>query len=139
MRRDAGTARLLAADLAPAPGPRAWPDGPLAGTTRLMGKDVYNDDAEDLGQIRDLMLDMSSGRIRYAVLASGDLPGLQERLLAVPWAALRLDSELRRFVLDIRRSRLAEAPDFEPGRWPDMNDPQWVAGVAAWYERETGC
>lgn len=139
MRRDAGTARLLAADLAPAPGPRAWPVGPLAGTSRLMGKDVYNDAAEDLGQIRDLMLDMSSGSIRYAVLSGGELAGLPQRLLAVPWAALRLDSELRRFVLDIERRRLAQAPDFDPGRWPDMSDPLWVADIAAWYEREVGC
>jgi hypothetical protein len=130
MRRDNGAALIGAAEL---PGPRAWPAGPLAGTTRLLGKDVYNDQAEDLGHIRDLLLDLGSGRIRYAVLAISDLPGLQDKLFPVPWSALRLDSELRRFVLDIERSRLAQAPGFAPGQWPDMDDPLWSGEIDAWY------
>jgi len=120
-------------ELPTGPGPRAWPAGPLAGNTRLMGKDVYNDEAEDLGHVRDLMLDLASGRVRYAVLALSGRPGAQDRLLPVPWSALRLDSELRRFVLDIDRARLEQAPGFAPGRWPDLDDPRWAGEIDAWY------
>jgi PRC-barrel domain len=49
-------------------------DGPgpaLMGADTLLGNDVYNNDAEDLGDIKEFMIDMNSGKIAYAVLSFG--------------------------------------------------------------------
>mgnify|MGYP001375921497 CR=1 FL=1 len=55
------------------PGPR------LMGADTLMGNDVYNRQDEDLGDIKEIMLDVAGGRISYAVLSYGGLLGMGER------------------------------------------------------------
>ena len=54
-------------------------DGPgpaLMGADTLMGNDVYNKDGEDLGDIKEFMIDMASGRVAYAVLSFGGVLGM---------------------------------------------------------------
>ena len=40
-----------------------------------MGVGVYNADNQRLGTINDLVMDPSTGKIRYAVLSFGRIPG----------------------------------------------------------------
>ena len=73
------------------PGPR------LMGADTLIGEDVYNTKDEDLGDIKEIMLDMNNGKIAYAVLSFGGFLGMGDKLFAVPWSALTLDTENKRF------------------------------------------
>lgn len=112
------------------------PDGPgpeLMGANTLLGNDVYNTDGEDLGDIKELMLDMSSGRIAYAVLSFGGLFGMGDKLFAVPWSALKLDTANKRFTLDVPKSELKNAPGFDKSQWPRMSDSTWARGVHKFY------
>src|SRR6185312_1620190 len=94
------------ADSHQGPGPR------LMGADTLLGNDVYNADEEDLGDIKEIMLDTASGKIAYAVLSFGGILGLGEKLFAVPWSALTLDTENKRFILNVSKERLENAPGF---------------------------
>ena len=109
------------------PGPR------LMGANTLDGNDVYNKQDEDLGDIKEIMLDVPTGRVAYAVLSFGGFLGMGDKLFAVPWSALHLDTVNKRFVLDVSKERLQEAPGFDPNAWPDMADPTWIKGVHAYY------
>lgn len=109
------------------PGPR------LMGANTLDGNDVYNKQDDDLGDIKEIMLDMTTGRVAYAVLAFGGFLGMGDKLFAVPWSALKLDTVNKRFELDISKERLKDAPGFDKDAWPDMADPTWVKGVHAYY------
>lgn len=115
------------ADLSPGPGPR------LMGADTLLGNDVYNNRDEDLGDIKEIMLDMQSGRVAYAVLSFGGFLGVGEKLFAVPWNALKLDTVNKRFVLDVDKERLSNAPGFDKDDWPDMQDPTWSQEIHAYY------
>lgn len=111
-------------------------DGPgpqLMGANTLIGNDVYNRDAQDLGDIKEFMIDMDSGKIAYAVLSYGGVLGLGEKLFAVPWAALKLDTVNKRFTLDARKETLKEAPGFDKDHWPSMSDKTWAGGVHKFY------
>jgi hypothetical protein len=66
-------------NVGPGPGPA------LMGADTLIGNDVYNTAEESLGSIKELMIDMSSGKISYAVLSYGGFLGMGDRLFAVPW------------------------------------------------------
>jgi hypothetical protein len=68
------------------------PGPALMGADTLLGNDVYNKDGEDLGDIKEFMIDMASGKVAYAVLSFGGLLGMGDKLFAVPWAALALDT-----------------------------------------------
>ena len=62
----------------------AGPGPALMGANTLLGNDVYNKDGEDLGDIKEFMLDMASGKVTYAVLSFGGLLGIGDKLFAVP-------------------------------------------------------
>lgn len=109
------------------PGPR------LMGADTLVGNDVYNEKAEDLGDIKEIMLDMNTGKISYAVLSFGGFLGMGEKLFAVPWQALKLDPEHKRFILDVEKERLETAPGFDKDKWPNMSDPTWAKGIHSYY------
>jgi hypothetical protein len=103
------------------------------GADTLVGNDVYNDESESLGDIKEIMLDMRTGRVSYAVLSFGGFLGIGEKFFAVPWDALKLDTAHKRFVLDVKKDRLKSAPGFDKDHWPDMADPTWEKGIHAYY------
>lgn len=111
-------------------------DGPgpsLMGANTLLGNDVCNNEGENLGDIKELMIDMATGRVAYAVLSFGGLMGLGDKLFAVPWAALTLDTINKRFTLNVAKEALTTAPGFDKDRWPSMSDKTWAGGVHQFY------
>lgn len=108
----------------------------LLSYSSLAANDVVNLQNDDLGDIKDVMLDARTGRIDYAVLAFGGFLGMGEKLFAVPWRALTLDRENRRFVLDVNKDRLKDAPGFDSDDWPDMADADWTAKIHSYYGTE---
>lgn len=111
----------------------AGPGPALMGADTLLGNDVYNKDGESLGDIKEFMIDMASGKLAYAVLSFGGLLGMGDKLFAVPWAALKLDTENKRFTLDVPKAKLADAPGFDKDHWPTMSDNTWAGGVHQFY------
>lgn len=101
--------------------------------SKLIGTDVRNRQGEDLGDIKELVLDPSTGTISYAVVSFGGLLGVGDKLFAIPWRALKLDPARNEFILDVDRERLRAAPGFDPDRWPDMASAQWNAEVHQFY------
>ena len=113
-----------------------WHHGPgprLMGADTLNGNDVFNENDEDLGDIKELMLDMNTGRVSYAVLSFGGFLGMGDKLFAVPWDALKLDTVNKRFVLNVDKERLENAPGFDKDNWPNMSDQTWAQGIHAYY------
>ncbi|QTN22076.1 PRC-barrel domain-containing protein [Rhizobacter sp. AJA081-3] len=109
------------------------PGPELMGADTLLGNDVYNNDGEDLGDIKEFMIDMSTGTVAYAVLSYGGLLGMGDKLFAVPWAALTLDTDNKRFTLNAPLEMLKDAPGFDKDHWPSMADPAWASGVHKFY------
>jgi hypothetical protein len=56
-----------------------------------------------------------------------------EKLFAVPWQALHLDTVNHRFVLNVEKERLRTAPGFNKDSWPDMSDVNWSNQIHAFY------
>jgi sporulation protein YlmC with PRC-barrel domain len=103
------------------------------GADTLIGDDVCNQAGEDLGDIKEIMIDTTNGTVSYAVLSFGGVLGIGEKLFAVPWKALKLDTENKRFVLNVDKERLKDAPGFDKNDWPDMADESWVNKVNSYY------
>jgi hypothetical protein len=106
----------------------------LMGADTLVGNEVVNGKSEDIGDIKDIMLDMADGKVSYAVLSFGSFMGMGEKLFAVPWKALRLDTDNKRFVLDVSRDRLKSAPGFNKDKWPNMADQSWAKDIHSYYD-----
>ncbi|MHB8348119.1 MAG: PRC-barrel domain-containing protein [Acidiferrobacterales bacterium] len=105
----------------------------LMGADTLIGTDVYNQQSEILGDIKEIILNLQSGRINYAVLSFGGFLGMGEKLFAVPWSALKLDSKNKYFVLNVDKEQLKNAPGFDKDHWPNMSENSWSAGIHSYY------
>jgi sporulation protein YlmC with PRC-barrel domain len=117
--------------------PGTGPGPALMGADTLLGNDVYNSANESLGTIKELMIDMGSGNINYAVLSFGGFLGMGDRLFAVPWGALKLDTENKRFILNASKEQLKSAPGFDKDHWPVMADSAWASSVHNFYGVKT--
>lgn len=109
------------------PGPR------LMGADTLIGEDVYNRQEEDLGDIKEIMLDIRQGKVAYAVLSFGGWLGMGDKLFAVPWEALQLDTVNKRFLLDVSKDHLKNALGFDKDNWPDMASAEFSTQMHDFY------
>ena len=100
----------------------------------LEGDKVVNAAGEDLGEIKDIMIDVPSGRVAYAVLSFGGFLGLGDKLFAIPWQALQLDTQNKCFILNVDQERLRSAPGFDKDHWPSMADQSWAIDIHEYYE-----
>lgn len=123
-------ARIQGAGLygnASGPGPR------LMTASTLSGDAVINRAGDTLGHIDEIMLDVPRGRIAYAVMTAGGVLGLGDKLFAIPWHALVLDTDRHCFILDAEAERFDAAPGFDKDHWPEQADEQWHRDLHAYF------
>lgn len=77
--------------------------------TELIGAVVHNDQGKSLGEVADLVVDMDTGEVRYAVLAFD--PGIlsDEKLYGVPTSELRMSATGEEVLYELDRERLQRA------------------------------
>jgi sporulation protein YlmC with PRC-barrel domain len=99
----------------------------------LKGDKVRNWSGEDLGKIEDFMIDLGTGRIRYAVLSFGGVLGMGSKLFAAPPEVLTIDTENECLVMDVEKEALKDAPGFDKDSWPNFADPTFGRDVYQYY------
>jgi sporulation protein YlmC with PRC-barrel domain len=117
----------------------ATADGPgpdVMAAATLEGNKVLCADGETAGKVKDIMLDVRSGRIAYVVMSSGGFLGVGDKLFAIPWNALTLDTDHACFVLSIDARRIKDAQGFDQDHWPSMADRGWATSVHEYYGSE---
>jgi sporulation protein YlmC with PRC-barrel domain len=113
------------------PGPR------LMGADTLIGDHIYNAQDEHLGDLKEIILEIETGKVAYAVMSAGGVFSIGEKLFAVPWDALKLDTVNKRLILNVDKERLDNAPGFDSDHWPDMADQTWANSVRNYYSTPT--
>ncbi len=105
----------------------------MLSSSTMQGTDVKNAKGESLGDIKDLMIDLSSGRVAYAVVEFGGLFGIGSKLFAVPLQAMRQNAADKCFVMDTTKQALENAHGFDKDHWPDFADRTWQESVHKHY------
>ena len=93
----------------------------------IEGMAVRNANGEDLGKVKDLVIDLESGTVVYAALDFGGFIGIGDKLFAVPWNAFKCqtDGKVEHLVLATTKEKLKNAPGFDKSHWPVAADPSW--------------
>jgi len=95
----------------------------LSGQT-IADMKVINPVHEDLGEIKDIMIDPVTGNIVYAVLTFGGFMGFGEKYFAIPWEAFYLETNHEdKVILNVAKEKLENAPGFDKDNWPTAG--QW--------------
>lgn len=102
----------------------------------VLGMNIKGASGEALGEIEDLVLDPSNGKISYAVLSFGGFLGFNDKLFAVPWTSLsaRKDGSV---VFPVTKERLERAPGFDKNNWPTMANQTFTNEVDSYYRNRT--
>jgi sporulation protein YlmC with PRC-barrel domain len=112
---------------------RELPWNLIRGNT-FIGANVENPQGQNLGEIKDVVIDRASGRMAYAVVSFGGFLGMGEKLFAVPWGAFsQPKADKDTFVLDVDKERLKNAPGFDANNWPQMASREWVTSLYSYY------
>jgi sporulation protein YlmC with PRC-barrel domain len=87
----------------------------------IIGDKVHNKADERMGEIIDIMIDISTGKIEYVVIEFGGFLGIGIKYFAIPFELLQVDPVKKLFVFDQKREVLEKAPGFNLDHWPDTN------------------
>jgi hypothetical protein len=59
--------------------------------------------------------------------------GLGNKLFAIPWSALELNTDEHKFILNVDKDKLETAEGFDKNNWPDMTSPEWGSRIYSHY------
>jgi len=101
--------------------------------TSIIGDKVENPQGDDLGTIDNLMVNVRTGRVEYAVLEYGSFLGIGGKLFAVPFDELRVRPEKHVFIVNRDKDYLRMSPGFDKNHWPDTNDHSYYGDVDSYW------
>jgi hypothetical protein len=95
----------------------------------VIGLPVKDSSGHVLGKVQDLVFDLESNKLGYAVLDLGD-----KRMVPVPITALKRGESKDHFVLNMTSALLAAAPGIQNDAWPAVD----TFAIGAPAQSETG-
>ena len=100
---------------------------------KILGSQVVNGKGETLGKIGNLVVDIDTGKIVYAIIEAGGFLGIGEKFLPVPWESLAALPPEGIFFLNRSKEQMIKAPSFDKGNLPDMTDIHWGEDIFKEY------
>jgi sporulation protein YlmC with PRC-barrel domain len=105
-------------------------------TSKLIGTKVKTAQGEEVGVIKDVVLDRSNGCMAYTVLstAGAGTRGVgQAKTVAVPWTVYSPTSDLSVLTVSVDRERIYNAPVFDYGRIDEYATSGYINNVYSYY------
>ena len=109
------------------------PGPELMGADTLIGDLVFNHKDEELGEIKEIMLDMRNGKVGYAVMSFGGFLGMGEKYHPLPWSLLKYSTDKSGYVVNLSKDQLANAPNYDEAGEPDWSDRAYDKRVSDYY------
>jgi sporulation protein YlmC with PRC-barrel domain len=100
--------------------------------SKILGKKVISEKGEDLGKIEDLVLSKDAC-LDYIVLAPEGLLGTGDRLIPIPWKAVKTGAQADTIIINMDKSQLEKAPNFESKKWPNFTDSEWYGKIRDFF------
>ena len=90
--------------------------------SRLNGMQVKNAQGEDVGEVKDIVVDANTGKVAYVALSHGGFLGIGEDLFAYPVSRFEMGAQGETLVLkaEVTEEQLDEREGFNDGNWPKL-------------------
>lgn len=107
-------------------------------TTKIVGTKVKTQQGEEVGVVKDVILDRSNGCMAYTVLSTGGsgtrVTG-QGKLVAVPWSVYSVSPDMSYLTTTVERDRIYNGPVFEYSR---IGDASYTSSVYSAFGASAG-
>jgi sporulation protein YlmC with PRC-barrel domain len=100
--------------------------------SKILGTKVISRKGEDLGKIEDIALS-KEGCLDFIILAPGGLLGTGDRLIPIPWKAVKTGTDADTIIVDMDKVQLEKAPNFESKKWPNFTDSEWYGKIREFF------
>jgi sporulation protein YlmC with PRC-barrel domain len=104
--------------------------------SKLVGTKVKSSQGEEIGVIKDVMIDSSTGCMAYTVLSTGEGGARAAgggKFVAVPWAVYSPTSDVSALTVTVDRERIYSAPVFDYARIDEYSRPDYITNVYSYY------
>ena len=104
--------------------------------SKLVGTKVKSSQGEEIGVVKDVMIDRSTGCMAYTVLSTGEGGARAAgggKLVAVPWAVYSPTSDVTALTVTVDRERIYSAPVFDYARIDEYSRPDYITNVYSYY------
>ncbi|MEM8529030.1 MAG: PRC-barrel domain-containing protein [Bacteroidota bacterium] len=108
----------------------------ILSSSSIEGTSVVNKEGKDVGNIKDLMINTNRGHVSYAVLSFGGFLGMGDKYFAIPFEAFSVDTKNEKFVLNIDKDKLKNAPGFDKDNWPTNVNHNYLTKAYSYYGYE---
>lgn len=89
--------------------------------SKIIGANVENANGDNIGEIKDMMVDTRNERVRYVVLSHGGVLGIGDKLFAYPMSMVETSGRNSdKLVMNVNKEQLDKAPGFDKNKWPDF-------------------
>jgi len=119
--------------------------GATVRVSKLIGANLKNSNDESVGEIKDLVVDATTGKVRYAAVTYGGFLGLGSKLFAVPFEAFRVRQNTSALTpgdytltLDVTKDQLQGAQGFDNDHWPDFANASFTQELDRRYKIDRG-
>jgi sporulation protein YlmC with PRC-barrel domain len=88
-------------------------------SSKLVGTKVKNEAGKDVGEIDQLIVDSSNGKVSHVVIGKGGIAGVGEQKIVLGWSDVKLQADpnnRRRMTATVDQSTLDTAPRYEARR-----------------------
>lgn len=100
--------------------------------SRMMSMNVYNAEGKRIGAVVDLIGSID-GKVNFVVLSHGGFLGIGDKLIPIPWSAIKPGDKQDTLVIGMTKKELEEAPNFSIDKWPDFTREEWAEKTAEYY------
>lgn len=108
----------------------------LISSDRVEGTTVYNTVGEKLGSIDHVMIEKTTGQVRYAVLEFGGFLGIGTERYPLPWNVLTYSTDLDGYVVPLDQAQLEKAPRYDTAAAAPEYNEEYARTVYRHYGTE---
>lgn len=110
------------------------PNAKLIRATKVTDADLFNQQGDDIGEIKNLLMHPNSGKVAYATCEIDEYGITGDKLTNVPWNLIRQSKkDTEGFVVNADKAKLTGAKYFSENNWPDYNDTAWHTTTYSYY------
>ena len=106
-------------------------------TSKFIGQKVKSSQGDEIGIVKDSVLDRSTGCLAYTVVSTSGGGATRAtgggKMVAVPWAVYSPSSDVNALTVTVDRDRIYNAPVFDYARIEEYSRPEYMTNVYSYY------
>ena len=111
-------------------------------TSKFIGRKVKSAQGDEIGTVKDIVLDRNTGCLAYTVVSTGGGGGTRVsgggKMVAVPWAVYSPSTDINVLTVTVDRDRIYNAPVFDYARIEEYSRPEYMTNVYSYYGVSSG-